>query len=65
MRTFLWMLGGGLLAGLAAAVIGFSLPAFLPISQAEGAYAMGIAFFHVPAATLAGAILGLVLRLSR
>ena len=62
MRAFLWMLGGFLLGGLSAGVIGFSLPEVISISQAEGAYAMGVAFFWVPLGAVVGAVAGLVLR---
>ncbi len=56
MKAVLWGLGGFLAGGLLAGVAGFALPAVVPISQAEGAYAMGVAFFWVPL----GAVLGLV-----
>jgi NhaP-type Na+/H+ or K+/H+ antiporter len=60
MKTLLWSVGGFLAGGVLAGVIGFSLPAILPISQAEGAYAMGVAFFWVPLGAVLGAAAGVV-----
>jgi hypothetical protein len=52
----------GLFAGGALAfAVGLALPAVVAISQAEGAYMMGVMFFWVPFGALAGAILGAVL----
>lgn len=62
MKTLLWGVCGFFAGGLAAGVVGFGLPAIVPISQAEGAYAMGVAFFWVPLGAVIGAILGVVLR---
>ena len=45
MRRFLWAIAG-LVAGAAVTLgIGLLLPEILTISQAEGAYAMGLVFF--------------------
>ena len=65
MRTFLWMLGGFLLGAGVALGIGVLLLYLVPISQAEGAYAMGLAFLWMPAGAVLGAIAGLVARLLR
>jgi hypothetical protein len=65
MRTFLWVLGGFVLGGLCAGVIGISLPEIITISQAEGAYAMGVAFFWVPLGAITGALTALFVRLLR
>ncbi len=62
MKAVLWGCGGFLAGGLITAVIGFSLPEVLPISQAEGAFAMQVAFFWVPLGAILGAVLGLILR---
>lgn len=59
MKTLLWSVGGFLAGGVLAGVIGFSLPVILPISQAEVAYAMGVAFFWVPLGAAAGVVRGL------
>ena len=40
--------------------IGVALPYLMPISQAEGAYAMGVVFFWMPAAAILGAVAGIV-----
>jgi hypothetical protein len=52
----------GLLAGGGLAfLVGIALPEVAAIPQSEGAYMMGVMFFWVPLAALAGAILGAVL----
>lgn len=57
LRAFIGFLAGaGLVFG-----IGMSLPMVVPISQAEGAYAMGVAFVWAPLGGVAGAIIGAVL----
>lgn len=56
-RAFIgFLVGAGLVFGL-----GMSLPMIVPISQAEGAYAMGVAFVWTPLGGIAGAIIGAVL----
>jgi hypothetical protein len=65
MRTFLWMLGGFVLGAAAAFGIGVALPEVMTISQAEGAYMMGVMFLWVPAGAVAGALAGLAARLMR
>jgi hypothetical protein len=51
--------GLGLVAGgLVAFLVGVALPEVVAISQAEGAYMMGVMFFWVPLAGIAGAIIG-------
>jgi hypothetical protein len=65
MRTFLWMLGGFVLGAALAFGIGILLPEVMTISQAEGAYAMGVMFFWVPVGAVTGAMTGLVVRLMR
>ncbi|MGQ0564498.1 MAG: hypothetical protein ACT4OK_05435 [Gemmobacter sp.] len=65
MRTFLWMLAGFLLGAGAAFGIGILLPEIVTVSQAEGAYMMGVMFFWVPAGAVAGMLAGLVARLVR
>jgi hypothetical protein len=46
-------------AGLAFG-IGIGLPEVIPINQAEGADMMSVFFFWVPAAALAGAVIGAI-----
>ena len=65
MRTFLWMLGGFVLGAGLAFGLGILLPQIITISQAEGAYMMGVAFFWTPLGAVLGAITGLVVRLTR
>ncbi|MBT9244638.1 hypothetical protein KM031_06335 [Gemmobacter fulvus] len=61
MKTGLWAVAGFLAGGVLAGAIGILLPSVVSISQAEGAYAMGVAFFWVPAGAIAGAVLGVVM----
>lgn len=41
------------------------LPSVIPISQFEGSYAMGVAFFWTPFSAVVGAVAGLIARLMR
>lgn len=62
MRVLIWGLAGLVLgAGLLVLVAGVIVPALWPVSQAEGAYAMGVIFFMAPAGAVLGAILGALL----
>jgi hypothetical protein len=62
MRVLIWGLAGLVLgAGLLVLVAGVIMPALWPVSQAEGAYAMGVIFFMAPAGAVLGAILGALL----
>jgi hypothetical protein len=61
MRRFGFAVLGLVAGGVLAFLVGVSLPEVTSISQAEGAYMMGVMFFWVPLAALAGAILGAVL----
>lgn len=62
-------IGGGLagfvLGFVGAIVAGLALGEAFNISQAEGAYAMGLFFFWGPAAGLLGAVLGAIRGLRR
>jgi hypothetical protein len=58
MRRFGFALLGFLAGGLLAFLVGIGLPQVASISQAEGAYMMGVMFFWVPLAAVAGAIIG-------
>lgn len=60
MRRVLWALAGMMIGAVTAFGIGLGLPMLIPISQAEGAYMMGVAFFWVPLAAVAGAVTGAV-----
>ncbi len=56
----------GLVIGAAVAFgIGLAIPMITPVSQAEGAYAMGLLFFWTPAGGVLGAICGAILGLKR
>lgn len=61
MRRFLGGLAGLVAGGLVAFVVGIGLPEVMSISQAEGAYMMGVMFFWVPVAALVGAVAGAIL----
>lgn len=65
MRVFLSTLLGFVLGAALAFAIGIGLPMILPISQAEGAYAMGVAFFWAPLGGILGAISGVIIALRR
>lgn len=66
MRVVLWMLAGlALGAALVVLVAGVIVPALTPVSQREGAYAMGVIFVMAPAGAVAGAAIGLVTGLMR
>lgn len=57
MRALRAVIGFGL-GGLLAGGIGIALPGILPISQAEGAYMMGVMFFWAPLGAVLGALAG-------
>jgi hypothetical protein len=61
MRRFGFAMLGLVAGGLLAVLVGIGLPEVAAISQAEGAYMMGVMFFWVPLAAVVGAILGAVL----
>ncbi len=61
MRRFGFAMLGLLGGGVVAFLVGLALPQVASISQAEGAYMMGVMFFWVPLAAVAGAILGAVI----
>lgn len=61
MRRFGFAVLGLLAGGALAFLVGLALPQVTSISQAEGAYMMGVMFFWVPLAALFGAILGAIL----
>lgn len=58
MRRLLWALAGLVLGAGGVLLAGIALPYVTPISQAEGAYAMGLVFFWMPVGAIFGAILG-------
>lgn len=65
MRVALWGLAG-LVAGAALVfAVGMALPMITPISQAEGAYAMAVAFVWTPIGAVMGAVGGVVVALVR
>ena len=61
MRRIGFSLPGCLISGAAVFALGMALPSVIAISQAEGAYAMGVALVWTPLARLVGAVAGLVL----
>lgn len=65
MRTVVWMLGGLLVGGALAFGLGLLWLTYGGVSQREGAAAMGVIFFFTPAGAVLGAIVGLVLGLTR
>lgn len=62
MRVALLAVPGFLVGAIIAFGVGMSLPSILTIPQAEGAYAMSVAFFWTPAGGVLGAILAVLLR---
>lgn len=61
MRVLLFGLAGLVLGGaLVILVAGVIIPSITPVSQREGAYAMGVIFFMTPAGAILGAIVGAV-----
>lgn len=65
MRLFIWAIAGLLIGAATTFGIGLLLPAIFSISQAEGAYAMGLMFFWLPLGGIFGGICGLVAGLMR
>lgn len=59
---FLKMLAGFLLGAIAGAALALALSLaaqeIFSISQMEGAYAMGVVFFHMPLGAVIGGIIG-------
>jgi hypothetical protein len=60
MRRFGFAVLGLIAGGALAFVGGLALPQVVGISQAEGAYLMGVMFFWVPVAAILGAIAGAI-----
>ncbi|RID92908.1 hypothetical protein D2N39_04370 [Gemmobacter lutimaris] len=60
MRVLGHALIGFVLGALVALGIAVGLTYVMPISQAEGAYAMSVAFFWMPAGAVLGAILAAI-----
>ena len=61
MGWFGWAVAGFFGGGIAVFAIGMALPSVMKIRQAEGAYAMGVAFFWTPLGAVLGAVIGGVL----
>ena len=57
MGWFGWAVAGFFGGGALVFAIGMALPMVIRISQAEGAYAMGVAFIWTPLGAILGAIL--------
>ena len=60
MRRLIWAVLGTLAGGATAVALAVLAGYVFDITQAEGAYAMQVAFFWVPVGLLAGLIAGLV-----
>lgn len=60
MRVLGRALAGFVLGALVALGIAVGLTYVMPVLQAEGAYAMSVAFFWMPAGAVLGAILGAI-----
>ncbi len=66
MKVALWVLAGLVLgAALVVLVAGVIVPAVWTVSQAEGAYAMGVVFFMAPAGAVVGAVIGGIIGMAR
>ncbi len=66
MRMILWAVAGAVLgAALVILVAGVIVPQLTTVSQAEGAYAMGVIFVMAPAGAILGAIAGIVAAMVR
>lgn len=60
MGRFGWAVIGFLAGGAIVFSVGMALPSVISISQAEGAYAMGVAFVWTPLGAVIGAVVGFV-----
>jgi len=58
MRRLIWGFDGLILGGGLVFAIGMGLPSVMTIPQAEGGYAMGVAFFWPPLGAVLGALIG-------
>lgn len=58
MRRLIWGFGGLVPFGGLVFAIGMGLPSVMAIPQAEGGYAMGVAFFRTPLGAVPGALIG-------
>lgn len=61
MRRFLWGLAGLIGGYVVTLLVVFTLGDLMGVSQAEGAFAMGVAFFWAPLGAVVFAVLGAVL----
>ena len=60
MGRFGWTVIGFLAGGAIVFAVGMALPSVISISDAEGAYAMGVAFVWTPLGAVIGAVVGFV-----
>jgi hypothetical protein len=60
MRMVFWGLAGLILGGAAAVALAVLAAMVAEISQAEGAYAMAVAFFWAPLGAVIGLITGVI-----
>lgn len=65
MRIVAGLLVGILIGALAALALSVAAAWIFDISQMEGAYAMGVAFFYMPAGALIGGIAGAIFASTR
>jgi hypothetical protein len=57
MGWFGWAAAGFFGGGILVFAIGMALPSIIRISQSEGSYAMGVAFFWTPLGAVLGAVI--------
>ena len=57
MGWFGWAVLGFFGGGILTFAVGMALPMVIRIRQAEGAYAMGVAFFWTPLGAILGAVI--------
>ena len=60
MGRFGWTVIGFLAGGAIVFAVGMALPSVISISDAEGAYAMGVAFVWTKLGAVIGAVVGFV-----
>lgn len=59
-RMVLGFVAGAIVVGLGSGIAVFTIGDLMGVSQAEGAFAMGVAFTLVPLAGLVGGVIGAI-----